>query len=63
MLRIIDAFDVPRFTYSIERKKYLSDKSLAKDGPKVYGGNSAKSQLRSVIKKTSRPREDQLCWA
>lgn len=35
---IIDAFDVPRFTYSLERKKFLSDGDMGREDPVVYSG-------------------------
>lgn len=37
---VIDAFDVPRFTYSAERKKYLPDDALGKPKPSLYAGKS-----------------------
>ena len=62
MLRIIDAFDVPRFTYSIERKKYLPDKSLGKAGPKVYGGNSEELLFPNFDWKLVQETKTLRCW-
>ena len=38
VLNIIDAFTVPRFTYSIDRKKFLPDDELGLNQPKLYAG-------------------------
>ena len=35
----MDAFDAPRFTYSVERKKYLPDNVFGKPEPNIYAGN------------------------
>lgn len=42
---IIDAFDVPRFTYSLERKKFLSDGDMGQDEPVVYSEASRKADI------------------
>ena len=38
VLNIIDAFAVPRFTYSVDRKKFLPDDVLNVEQPKLYAG-------------------------
>ena len=38
VLNIIDAFSVPRFTYSVDRKKFLPDDVLKIESPKLYAG-------------------------
>lgn len=38
VLNIIDAFSVPRFTYSVDRKKFLPDDVLNIESPKLYAG-------------------------
>ena len=43
MFNIIDAFEVPRFTFSVDRKKFLPDDSLNVERPKLYAGKSVNS--------------------
>ena len=38
VLNIIDAFTVPRFTYSVDRKKFLPDDLINAGQPKIYAG-------------------------
>ena len=40
MLNIINAFEVPRFTFSVDRKKFLPDETLNVEPPKLYAGKS-----------------------
>ncbi len=40
IFNVVDAFSVPRLTYSGERKKYLPDKMAGRDKePSIYAGN------------------------
>ena len=39
VLNVIDAFDVPRFSYSEELKKYVPDSTLDLPKPKIYAGS------------------------
>ncbi len=39
IFNVVDAFDVPRFSYVAERKKYLPDSELGKPEPSLYAGN------------------------
>eukprot|EP00094_Tigriopus_californicus_P009484 TCALIF_09146-PA protein Name:"Similar to POLE2 DNA polymerase epsilon subunit 2 (Homo sapiens)" AED:0.02 eAED:0.02 QI:0/0/0/0.75/1/1/4/0/457 len=45
LLHIIGAYDVPRFSYSVERKKYLPDASLGLPEPKLYADAESKSEM------------------
>ena len=38
VFNVIDAFTVPRFSYSLDRKKFLPDKSLGRPEPKLLAG-------------------------
>ena len=38
VFNIIDAFAVPRFTFSVDRKKFLPDDILNVEPPKLYAG-------------------------
>ncbi len=40
VFNVIDAFDVPRLSFSSERKKYLPDSVLGRAEPDIYAGKS-----------------------
>ena len=49
-LCVVSAFDVPRFTYSAERKKYLPDAVFGKHAePNIYAGTLSSVSVRSLI--------------
>ena len=41
IFNVIGGFEVPRFTYSEDRNKYLADADFGKAGPKLYAGKDA----------------------
>eukprot|EP00095_Tigriopus_kingsejongensis_P007588 maker-scaffold417_size177606-snap-gene-0.41 protein:Tk07588 transcript:maker-scaffold417_size177606-snap-gene-0.41-mRNA-1 annotation:"hypothetical protein LOTGIDRAFT_218232" len=45
VFHIIDAFDVPRLSYSVERKKYVSDAILGRPEPRLMADADSKSKL------------------
>ncbi|KAK2181721.1 hypothetical protein NP493_385g04027 [Ridgeia piscesae] len=42
---VIDAFDVPRYTYSTERKKFILDEDLGLPSPCLHGNAETKADL------------------
>lgn len=55
LLHIIGAYDVPRFSYSVERKKYLPDDALGHREPKLYAGKNITVFMFSTELPRSRP--------
>jgi hypothetical protein len=53
VFNVIGGFDVPRFTYSDERKKYLEDEVAVRPKPKLYAGKERVCfhALRNILKK------------
>ena len=49
IFNVVDAFDVPRFSYVAERKKYLPDSELGKPEPSLYAGNNEGSTRKKSI--------------
>ena len=45
MLSVISAFDVPRLTFNVERKKYLADNISNRSEPKLLADAGNKSLL------------------
>ncbi len=46
IFNVVDAFDVPRFSYVAERKKYLPDSELGKPEPSLYAGKKREGRNR-----------------
>ena len=45
MLNVISAYDVPRLTFNVERKKYLPDSFANRPEPKLLADAESKSLL------------------
>ena len=48
IFNVVDAFDVPRFSYVAERKKYLPDSELGKPEPSLYAGNNERATREEI---------------
>lgn len=60
VFNVIDAFETPRFTYSLDRKKFLSDSSLGLGKATIFAGNfTFQQKRRKVVKGWINVR---VCW-
>ena len=60
IFNVVDAFQVPRFSYCTERKKYLADKALGKPEPKLYSGGYSLFFLQVLVLSSEKQEEKKL---